>query len=618
MYNSSKDELRLLLMEINLTTMITIKEKSSIFISFFIVLVQLACAQTKSEQDQSYVEQLDQDMPKWLEEFVVPGAAFALIENGELVLQKGYGFADLKNRIEVDKTTSFNIASISKTVTAWGVMKLVEEGKIELDSSAEKYLSRWQLPASEFNNKGVTIRRLLSHTAGLSLHGYPGWSPKDTLPSIEESLSGKTNGSGAVYLISEPGSNFRYSGGGYTLLQLIIEEVSGKKFADYMQTEVLNPLGMKNSSFKIDEKMLKTSSQEHNSFGNPIPLELFTAQAAAGLHTTIEDLSLFALLSLNRPDIVKTKQSILSHETVELMTQADSTANGRYGLGYSIQRMQNDSILLVGHGGANDGWKSYLQVNQKSGDGFIMITNSVSGNMVFEQAFCKWIDLKYGVWLGGRCLKSTIPLMINAIHGKGVDAAIHEYRSVKKNAKEEYYFSEGELNLLGYELLWMDSVQQALTIFEMIIEEYPSSFNTYDSYGEALLADGQESLAIENYTKSIKLNPANKNGIRILERLGVKKEDILYQVPMEVLKQLEGEYLAVEMPNEMQVEWRIRLEIIDGQLFGYDKDYRYSLLAVEKNKFINPDNGVSVVFDMSKPDSISFKDSRQIKFLKIK
>lgn len=113
-------------------------------------------------------------------------------------------------------------------------MKLVETGAIDLDEPVSRYLSRWQLPETECDNEGVTMRRLLSHTVGLSLHGYPGFHPDEPLPTLEESLSGATDGAGAVYLVREPGSEWEYSGGGYTLAQLIIEEITGQPFAEYM------------------------------------------------------------------------------------------------------------------------------------------------------------------------------------------------------------------------------------------------------------------------------------------------------------------------------------------------------------------------------------------------
>ncbi|MEP0044560.1 MAG: serine hydrolase [Reichenbachiella sp.] len=476
-------------------------------------------AQLKPVSSDEYVSELDKKVSAWLDEFIVPGAALALIDNGKIILQKGYGYADIKNKVTVNGKTGFNIGSISKTVAAWGVLKLVEEGKIELDSPAENYLTRWHLPESEYDVNKVTVRRLLSHTAGLSLHGYPGWSPSDTLPTIEQSLSGKNNGPGDVRMIMEPGTKWKYSGGGYTILQLIIEEVTGQKFADYMQAEILNPLGMTNSSYTIDDKILSASSLEHNGYGEVIPFELFTAEAAAGLHTTIEDFVLFAMASLNVPNGLVADQSILEQSTIKLMTSPAPAANGRYGLGYGIDSIQNSQAVLVGHGGANTGWHAYLRVNQQTGDGFAMITNGGSGHNVYRQAYCDWINWKLGVSLGNRCIKTITPLLINAIRREGIDAAIARYKKMKETKSEDYFFSEGALNNFGYELLRSNKVKEAIEIFKLNVEEYPESGNVYDSLGEAYMVDGNNELAIKNYEKSISLDPENTNGVEMLKKL---------------------------------------------------------------------------------------------------
>ncbi|GAA3656426.1 serine hydrolase [Flavivirga jejuensis] len=483
------------------------------------ILNHAVYAQSKSITKDEYLNNLNNKIPAWLDEFVVPGAAIAIIDNGEVILQKGYGYADVKNNIKVNDQTGFNIGSISKTVAAWGIMKLVEEGKVELDSPVEKYLTRWHFPKSEYSINKVTIRRLLSHTSGLSLPGYPGWSPSDTLPTIEESLSGKNNGPGDVRLIMEPGTKWKYSGGGFTILQLVIEEVTGLKFADFMQAEILNPLGMVNSSYIINEKILDKSSLEHNNYGAVIPFELFTAKAAAGLHTTIEDFAIFAQASLNVSNTSGTQQSILKQSTIELMTSPVPASDGKYGLGYHVDSIPNTSAVLVGHGGANTGWHAFLQVNQKTGDGFAMITNGGSGHNVYRQAYCDWINWKLDVSLGDRCKKIITPLLIRTLINEGIASTIAKYKKVKTTETNDYLFFEGSLNRFGYELLRSDKVKEAIEIFKLNVEEYPESGNVYDSLGEAYMVDGNSELAIKNYEKSIELDSDNVNGIEMLKKL---------------------------------------------------------------------------------------------------
>ncbi|MGK0427901.1 MAG: CubicO group peptidase (beta-lactamase class C family) [Ulvibacter sp.] len=511
-----------------------------------ILISSTLLAQNDSKNTEQFVSELDQKMPELLNDFIVPGAAIAIIENGEVILQKGYGYSDINKGIKVTKTTGFNIGSISKTIAAWGVMKLVQEGKIDLDAPAEQYLTRWHIPKSDFDSDKVTIRRLLSHTAGLSLHGYPGWSPKDELPTIEESLDGKNNGPGRVEIIMEPGTKWKYSGGGFSILQLIIEEVTKQKFEDYMQAEILNPLGMTSSSYTIDEKILKSSSLEHNNFGEVIDFELFTAQAAAGLHTTIEDFTKFAQASLYTSKNNKKHQQILSATTLEQMMKPALASNGSYGLGYQVDAIQDTSVVLRGHGGANTGWHAFLMLDPETNDGFIMITNGGAGHNIYRQAFCDWIFWKTGESQARRCniLPSVANKLKQIVDNTGVDKIEVAYADLKKNQADTYNFSEDQLNQLGYHYLGNEKVENALAIFKLNAETFPNSANVYDSYGEALLANGDKEKAIENYLKSVKIDPGNDYGIKVLGELGVNTENLAKPIVIDekVLERYIGKY----------------------------------------------------------------------------
>lgn len=483
-------------------------------------------AQTKSKNIDQFVNKLNNKIPKLLNDFNVPGAAIAIIENGKIILKKGYGYSNIDNKTKVTITTGFNIGSISKTVTAWGIMKLVQEGKIDLDAPAEKYLTRWHLPESEFDSNKVTIRRLLSHTAGLSLHGYPGWSLKDKLPTIEESLNGKNNGPGRVEIIMEPGTKWKYSGGGYSILQLIIEEVTKQKFEDYMLKEILQPLGMKNTSFTIDDKIMSISSREYDMFGEEIDFELFTAKAAAGLHTNIEDFTKLALASLYQNK--QYSQNILSANYLEQMMLPAPSSNGSYGLGYQVVSMPKRSMVLYGHGGANSGWQALFMVNPATNDGFIMFTNGGSGGKVFGQIICEWMNWATNEESLENC--TVLPSIANKIKKiidiNGVKNIQKQYFELKNNQSDKYSFSEEQLNELGYYYLSKDNIDFSLAVFEIYVAAFPNSSNAYDSYGEALLKKGENKKAIENYKKSIKLNPENNNGIQVLKGLGVTLENV--------------------------------------------------------------------------------------------
>ncbi|MCR6645848.1 MAG: beta-lactamase family protein [Terricaulis sp.] len=153
---------------------------------------------------------------------------------------------------DVDEHTIFQVASLSKWLTAWGVLKLAEEGRIDLDAPVSHYLTRWQLPASEYDHNEVTVRRLLAHNAGLTDGlGFLGFRPDQAIPSLEQELANTTDvlpsADGEIRVGAEPGSGWRYSGGGYLILQLMIEDVTGENFDAFMRREIFVPLGMSDS-----------------------------------------------------------------------------------------------------------------------------------------------------------------------------------------------------------------------------------------------------------------------------------------------------------------------------------------------------------------------------------
>lgn len=582
---------------------------------FLALLVSMnLTAQHESIDTEQFLETIDKKIPQLLNDFSIPGAAVAIIENGEIILQKGYGFSDKEKGLKVDTKTGFNIGSISKTVAAWGIMKLVFEGKIDLDAPAEKYLSRWHLPESEYESDGVTIRRMLSHTAGLSLHGYPGWSPKDTLPTIEESLNGKNNGPGRVEIIMEPGTKWKYSGGGFTILQLIVEEVTGQKFEDYMQTEVLDLLGMRNSSYKIDDNIIAASALEYDAYGEVIDFELFTAQAAAGLHTNMEDFSRFALSSLYGHENHQKQNPVLPPEIVQQMMEPAPASNGSYGLGYQI-RTRKALKGLSGHGGANTGWHAIFRVDPASNDGFIVFTNGGSGYNICNLVFCEWITWKTGEspWDGCQIKLPIANKLKQVIDEKGIEDIATAYFSIKQEQPDEYNFSEDQLNNLGYFYMSREELEKAIAIFKINVDAFPYAFNVYDSYGEALLKKGARAEAIENYKKSVQLNPENDNGIQVLKGLEESTEDLLFKVPIDQLQKLEGEYQATHDES-----WRVTVKVDSGVLKCEDKYYKFTLVPIGDNQFVNPRFGALWHFDTSDQKAKPILLFGKYKFEKVK
>jgi CubicO group peptidase (beta-lactamase class C family) len=461
----------------------------------------------------AYQRALDSLVPALLEELATPGAAVALIRDGRVVVSKGYGWADRDAERRVTTSTMFNIGSISKTVAAWGLMRLVEDGKLALDTPVDQYLTRWHLPPSEFDHDEVTLRRLLSHTAGLRLHGYPGFDPSETLPSVERSLSGATNGSGDVRVIMEPGTKWQYSGGGFTIAQLLVEEVTGRPFNDYMQAEILEPLGMTSSSYVWDEIVAARAATPYGPLG-PIPGPRFTAQAAASLQTSLDEFVRFALASMSSAR-AEFATEVLPPDVVAVM-QEPVAPSSDYGLGYGVTGVL-DGHRAVGHGGANAGWMARFLVVPRLGEGLVVMTNSTLGGEVHRYLFCQWGHAALAE--SGPCRRGVGAVVVSTIARDGLDAAIARYWELRQDLSDRYDLGEFQLNGVGYALLGAGRIEEAVAIFKANVEAFPDAWNPYDSLGEAYMIAGEDELAIANYRRSLELNPENENAVEMLKRL---------------------------------------------------------------------------------------------------
>jgi CubicO group peptidase (beta-lactamase class C family) len=487
----------------------------------------------KPTDTHSFTSTVDGVTPSLLQEYGVPGAAIALIQKGRVVWVHGYGFANVASGTRVTAETVFNAGSISKSPTAWAVMQLVDQGKVDLDRPVDFYLKRWHLPASSFDNSQVTVRRLLSHTSGISNHDFHGWDPESPLPPIEESLSGKT-GTGEVQVVAAPGSGFHYSGANYAILQLLIEEVSGERFQDYMSANIFRPLHMSNSQYGLPPKFQQVMATPYDGLGTAIPILRYNELSAAGLTTTVGDLAKFATAGLRGPAGEAAGRGVVKESSMAQMQSpapnsqwADRDPFGpepQYGFGYTVRPAQFVGKVGIGHGGSNSGWESFYQIVPSTGDGIVIMTNSSNGGTFIASLLCSWRR-----WGAGNtqveCPKIDIlPVLYGTYRSKGVKEAIARYRELRQNAPNKYDFGVMQLNSMGYGLLRKGDTNGALEVFRLNVEQFPSDANVYDSLGEAYLKQGDKPLAIENYRKSLELNLQNENARDVLKKLEVSSQ----------------------------------------------------------------------------------------------
>ena len=281
----------------------------------------------------------------------------------------------------VDRDTVFQVASLSKWITAWGVMALVEQGRLDLDAPVSRYLTRWALPETGFDNDGVTVRRLLSHTAGLTDGlGYAGFAPGSQAQTLEASLTqaadASPGASGRVQVGHPPGQRFKYSGGGYTLLQLLIEEVSGGTFEAYMQRAVFEPLGMNHSTFVWDETRGFKLAPSFDVDSTPTRYKRFTSLAATSLYTTVGDMTTFLQAHLRGARGEPVGRGVLTAHALKQMQEPHASQFGQeiWGLGTMLYAPNGAGAFVVGHDGNNDpAINTAARLNPATGDGIVIL-----------------------------------------------------------------------------------------------------------------------------------------------------------------------------------------------------------------------------------------------------
>ena len=235
-------------------------------------------------------------------------------------------------------------------------------------------------------------------------------------------------------------------------------------------------------------------------------------------------------------------------------------------------------------------------------DGVALVFNSNDPNAISFTLAGSINLIKLKTEKGGFTKRSMAFSMVHVIEKDGITAALDYYETKKDSTN--YFISENEMNMAGYELLNAGQANEAAGIFKLNVERNPNSFNVYDSYAESLLALGDKKGAIENYKKSLQLNPGSKSGIKHLRDLGINPDDLIkpVKVSKEYLELLAGDYLSTNQPNAMR--W-IRFEVEGNVLTGYDNGYHYSLIAMGDGKFINPDDGASLIFNAKDKKAIS-------------
>ena len=423
-------------------------------------------------------------------------------EHGRIIYEHGFGKSDIKSNVAFTPSTPVYLASLTKQFTAMAIMMLSERHQLSYSDPLSKYFPEFPSYAAK-----VTIRNLLNHTSGIPDYvglglERPGLTNQDVLRALvgQESLN------------FSPGEKFEYSNSNYILLALIIEKVAGQPYRLFLKSNIFAPLGLKDT-FVYDKPRPEFAKRArgYNRFGDDSDYDLLT-YGEGGIYSTVVDL-------------FKWDQALYTEKLVKRSTLDEAFTRGKlndgssisYGFGWAIADYNGETIYA--HAGRYGGFNTYIKRFPREHATIIFLTNhdfknmSAIGNALINVLHDQPYTLPQ---------LSIAELMYRTYRAEGIAAAVKQYRSLKQSADPAYDFSESELNELGYQLLGMNQTSDAIELLKLNVEAFPSSWNVYDGLGEAFMKNGNKEQAIENYRKSLELNPKNKNAEEMLRKLGMK------------------------------------------------------------------------------------------------
>jgi CubicO group peptidase (beta-lactamase class C family) len=427
--------------------------------------------------------------------------AILVASGGRVVYRRGFGDAsgESRRRTPFTPATSSCLASVSKPFTALAIMMLHERRRLSYDDPVARHL-----PELSRYAPAVTIRQLLTHTSGIPDYSSdldierPGLTNADVLRAVIER--------GQVRF--PPGQRYEYSNTGYVLLALVVERVTGRPFADFLRAEILAPLGMTHTFLQTDPRQKPPGAAVgYDAFGN-VSDYMAVLTGDGGMYSSVDDLYAF-------------DRALYTDRLVRQPTLAEAFTPGAvregtttYGLGWNVA--DDAGGKRVWHTGNTAGFRAFIERRLGDRSVVIMLTNRGNSRRVEINAAIRHI-------LAGEPYslpKRSIAVRLYPIaRDSGGAAALRALAAVKAAGDSTYDLAEGELNLLGYQLLGERRVRDAIAIFAQNAREYPASSNAFDSLAEAYQQAGDRTEAVANYRKAIQLDPSNLHAATMLRRL---------------------------------------------------------------------------------------------------
>ncbi|OJF68943.1 peptide synthetase [Alteromonas sp. V450] len=347
--------------------------------------------------------------------YKVPGVSLAFMRNGQVAWTMQSGVKDVTTELAVNEDTVFQAGSISKPAFAAVLMKYREENPLDLNADVNTLLTSWQLPKHEWTGQeAVSLRRLLSHTAGTTVHGFPGYAAGEPVPTLQQVLEGTAPANTSEVVVDiKPGTRMRYSGGGTTLAQLTLQDVANEPLPTMSQRLLFKPLGMTRSGFEqpITTNLSNNMATPYDSDGSPIKggAHTYATLAAAGMWSTPSDM--LKLASNVRSAYLGQKTDWISQATAQEMLTNNTPTNDapNVGIGFFINMDDNGKILGFGHGGADAGFMSQLYIELDTGNGYAIMTNGNNGRQLITELEIR-LKEALGVGYSEAEVKNLVPI----------------------------------------------------------------------------------------------------------------------------------------------------------------------------------------------------------------
>ncbi|MBS1801605.1 MAG: serine hydrolase [Acidobacteria bacterium] len=473
--------------------------------------IALSClALTLPATAQQAVGTLSRDIPTLMQQTDIPGLSIALLQNGRIAWVHSFGTVDPATGEPVTDRTRFSAASLSKTVFAYAILQLVDQGKLDLDTPLTHYWGERVVdPANDPRLDKITARIVLSHRTG-----FRNWRGDD----------------GKLKIFFNPGERFSYSGEGYVYLQHTIEHIEGKSLNDIVQQLVFTPLGMNDSTYiSVPGPNITLGYTAGGQQRTPIRSD--EGNAAASLLTTAHDYALFleAILSGRNLKPVTLRQMETAQIAVDPTctnctdhAPAKLSTNLFWGLGWGIEQATTGKYLW--HWGDNGAFKAFVSVDLKRRNAVVFFANSSNGLSIAPAIVHDALggDHPAFAWIKYDTYDSlNVRFIHNTVHS-GAQTLTTYAPQLKSNA-----IAEETINSAGYFLLKQKKYDDAIAVFNRCIELHPNSDNAYNNLGDTYAETGKTDLAIKNYQRALELEPTRgdtKSALAKLQSTGTKTE----------------------------------------------------------------------------------------------